>query len=164
MKRGLIFQRVGVRGRRVRFAAGRLRDRGQHRRGRAAFGGGAGDLADLYRSGVLAHPRVRQFVGRGYPPRAFTWTNVRGLAKQEWPLAQASFPPAIAVTFASALGASDSVAAWVALCVAVAGQVLWAVIAASKIHWTTRLIVVSGIINLLLGLAIIGLKTLVAAH
>lgn len=105
-----------------------------------------------------------QFVGRGYPPRAFTWANVRGIAKQEWPLAQASFPPAIAVTFASALGASDSVAAWVALCVAVAGQVFWAVVAASKIHWTTGLIVVSGIVNLLLGLAIIGLKALVAAH
>lgn len=105
-----------------------------------------------------------QLVSRGYPTWAFTWANVRGIARREWPLAQASFPPAIAAAFASALGASDAVTAWLVLCVAVAGQVTWAVVAALKTRWTTGVVVVSGIANLILGLVIIVLKTLVSAH
>ncbi|MFD1536926.1 hypothetical protein [Nonomuraea guangzhouensis] len=105
-----------------------------------------------------------QVVGSGYPARPFTWGNLRTVARSEWPLAQASFPPSIAAALASGLGMSNTVAAWAALCVAVASQVGWAVTAAVQIHASRSVIIVSGIANLILGLAIVALKTLVSGH
>ncbi|WP_433238747.1 hypothetical protein ACQPYK_31350 [Streptosporangium sp. CA-135522] len=104
-----------------------------------------------------------QLVSRGHPAR-FAWASARGVARQEWPLAQASFFPAIAAALTSAAGASDTVAAWAALCAAVASQVAWAVTAAVKTRSTTGVVIVSAITNLVLGLAIVALKTLVSAH
>ncbi|MFE3451568.1 hypothetical protein ACFXJ8_21855 [Nonomuraea sp. NPDC059194] len=103
-----------------------------------------------------------QVVGRGYPAKPLTWANLRAVARQEWPLAQASFPPAIAAAFASALGMSDVVAAWSALGVAVASQVAWAVAAAVRIHAGRGVVLLSGLANLVLGLAIVALKTLIS--
>ena len=105
-----------------------------------------------------------QVVGSGYPARPLTWGNLRAVARSEWPLAQASFPPSIAAALASGLGMSNTVAAWAALCVAVASQVGWAVTAAVQIGASRGVVVVSGIANLILGLAIVALKTVVAAH
>ncbi|MGW7478727.1 hypothetical protein ACWGH8_09125 [Nonomuraea muscovyensis] len=108
----------------------------------------------------IAHLYV-QVVGRGAP---LTWPRLREAGRQEWPLAQAAFPPAIAAALASALGMSDAVASWAALAVAVAGQVTWAVGAAVRTRSSTSVVVLSGLANLVLGLAIVLLKTLVAAH
>lgn len=102
-----------------------------------------------------------EVVSGGYPAKPLTWGNLRAVARQEWPLAQASFPPAIAAAFASALGGSNVLVAWVALCVAVTSQVLWAVAAAVRIHSSTRVVFVSGLANLALGLIIVVLKTAV---
>ncbi|MEU8150106.1 hypothetical protein [Nonomuraea sp. NPDC048901] len=105
-----------------------------------------------------------QVVSSGYPAKPLTWANLRTVARREWPLAQASFPPSIAAAMASGLGMSNAVAAWAALCVAVASQVTWAVTAAVKIGSSRRVVVISGIANLALGLAIVALKTVVAGH
>ncbi|WP_327588833.1 hypothetical protein OHA25_18700 [Nonomuraea sp. NBC_00507] len=95
---------------------------------------------------------------------ALTWRRLRVVARQDWPVAQASFPPAIGAAFASALGLSDRGATWVALVVAVASQVAWAVASAATARYSARAMVLSGAANLVLGLAIIALKTLVGAH
>ncbi|WP_162795653.1 hypothetical protein [Nonomuraea lactucae] len=125
----------------------------------------AGDLATvLISTGVvfwLAH-MYAQVVSQGVHP--LTWEHVRAAGRHEWPLAQAAFPPAIAAAFASAFGMSDGAAAWAALTVAVASQVIWAVAAAVTTHASTRVVILSGIANLALGLAIVALKTVVAAH
>ncbi|MEU4703254.1 hypothetical protein [Nonomuraea dietziae] len=105
-----------------------------------------------------------QVVSHGYPAKPLSWHTVRTVAQHEWPLAQASFPPAMAAAFASGLGMSDVVSAWVALCVAVAGQMAWAVTAAVRIHASTRVVIVSGVANLVLGLALVALKTVIAGH
>ncbi|MFF4416387.1 hypothetical protein ACFYY8_28025 [Streptosporangium sp. NPDC001559] len=105
-----------------------------------------------------------EFVSGGYPGRPLTWAGLRSVAREEWPLAQASIPPAVAAAFASGLGASDVVAAWVALGVAVAGQVTWAVTATVKAHSARGVVVFSGVVNLVLGLVIVALKAVIAPH
>ncbi|MEV7009912.1 hypothetical protein [Streptosporangium sp. NPDC051022] len=105
-----------------------------------------------------------QVVSRGYPVKPLTWTNLHAVARDEWPLAQASIPPAVAAVLVSGLGASNTVAAWTALGIAVASQVAWAVAAAVKVHSSKGVVVSSGIINLVLGLAIVALKTVVGSH
>ncbi|MET7466116.1 hypothetical protein [Nonomuraea sp. NPDC005501] len=109
----------------------------------------------------LAHLYVR-LVERGLHP--LTWRRIRAAGRQEWPLAQAAVPPAVAVALASQLGMSNEAATWVALGVAVATQVAWAVAAAVSAGSGKGVVVVSGITNLLLGLVIIALKTQVAGH
>ncbi|TMR89478.1 hypothetical protein [Nonomuraea basaltis] len=101
-------------------------------------------------------------VSRG--THTLTWQGLRVAGRQDWPVAQASFPPAIAAAFASALGMSDVIATWAALIVAVATQVTWALAAAVMARSSVQVVVVSGVVNLALGLAIVALKTLVAAH
>jgi hypothetical protein len=96
--------------------------------------------------------------------QALTWRRLRVAGRRDWPVAQASFPPAVAAAFASAVGLSDVVATWVALAVAVASQVAWAVAAAVTAGSATRVVLVSAVANLVLGLAIVALKTLVAPH
>jgi hypothetical protein len=93
-----------------------------------------------------------------------TWRRLRAAGREDWPVAQASIPPAMGAAFASAFGMSDVVATWVALVIAVASQVAWAVAAAVMAHSSTRFVIVSAIVNLVLGLAIVALKTLVAPH
>ena len=105
-----------------------------------------------------------QVASRGYPARPLSWGNLRTVARDEWPLAQASIPPAVAAVFVSGLGASDRTAAWTALGVAVVSQVAWAVTAALRTRSPRRVVIVSGIINLVLGLLIVALKTVIAAH
>ncbi|GAA3115344.1 hypothetical protein [Streptosporangium carneum] len=105
-----------------------------------------------------------QVVSRGYPAKPLAWGNLRAVAKDEWPLAQASIPPAVAAAFASGLGGSDAVAAWTALGVAVASQVAWAVTAAVKTHSSRGVVVVSGVVNLVLGLIVVALKAVIAPH
>lgn len=93
-----------------------------------------------------------------------TWQRLRDAGRLEWPVAQAAFPPAIAAAFASALGMPDGLAAWAAVVVAVTSQVGWAVAAALSTRSPMGVVVLSGLTNLVLGLAIVVLKALVAAH
>ncbi|MFI6600822.1 hypothetical protein ACIBHX_31625 [Nonomuraea sp. NPDC050536] len=111
----------------------------------------------------LAHTYVK-IISVGYPARPLTWGNLLAIAKNEWPLAQASFPPAIAAAFASSLGGSNVVVAWAAVSVAVLSQVIWGIAAAVRTRSSRTVVIVSGVANLVLGLAIVVLKVAVTGH
>ncbi len=102
-----------------------------------------------------------EIVSHGLPGGSLDWAKMRAVAKREWPLAQASFPPAVTAIFISAFGASDAAAAWSALGVAVVTQVSWSVAVARQSGATRGVVVLSGVANLVLGLVIVTLKTLV---
>ncbi|MEW1839115.1 hypothetical protein AB0392_14260 [Nonomuraea angiospora] len=125
----------------------------------------AGDLVVvLICTGVvfwLAHVYA-WVVSSGTQP--LTWQRLRTAARHDWPVAQASFPPAIGAAFASSLGLSDRASTWVALVVAVASQAAWAVAAAVTARASPRVVALSGAANLALGLAVIALKVLVGSH
>jgi hypothetical protein len=84
--------------------------------------------------------------------------ELRVAAAREWPIVQAAVPPALAAGIGALLGLSNSGAAWLALLVAVAGQLGWAVYAAAKAGATRRAMIASGVVNLVLGLLIVLLK------
>ncbi|MEV5875382.1 hypothetical protein AB0L75_14345 [Streptomyces sp. NPDC052101] len=88
-----------------------------------------------------------------------TWDEVRGVARDEWPMVQAAVPPAIAVAISPLLGLGLAGTAWFALGVALAEQVLWASVAAVRAGASRRLVAVSGLVNLVFGLIIVVAKT-----
>jgi hypothetical protein len=87
-----------------------------------------------------------------------TWQEVRLRGRDEWPLAGASFPPAVAAAVVALIGGSDQAAAWTALSVAVAGQVGWAAVAAARVGASRGEVLVSAAVNLGLGVVIVALK------
>jgi hypothetical protein len=88
-----------------------------------------------------------------------SWRDaVRRSASREWPLVQAAFPPAAVALAGGLLGLPDGVSALLALGVAVAGQVGWAVLASVRAGFSRWGIVLSGAVNLLIGLAILALE------
>ncbi|MFF7179154.1 hypothetical protein [Streptomyces sp. NPDC008121] len=89
--------------------------------------------------------------------------TVLGVCREEWPIVKAALPPAIAVAVSPLLGLDVEGALWLAVSVAVAGQVGWSVAAARRAGASRRLMAVSASVNLLLGLLIIGFK-LVLTH
>jgi hypothetical protein len=89
---------------------------------------------------------------------ALTRAEIRQVGSREWPLAQATFPPAAAVGLCWVLGLADTTAAWTALFVALASQVGWTVVAGTRTGASARLIAVSAVVNLLLGMLIVLLK------
>ncbi|MQT01061.1 hypothetical protein FF041_12755, partial [Streptomyces jumonjinensis] len=80
----------------------------------------------------------------------------------EWPIVKAAVPPALAVAVSPLLGLGPQGTLWLALCVAIAGQIGWATLAALRAGAAGRLVLVAGAANLLLGLLIALLK--VALH
>jgi len=106
----------------------------------------------------LAHAYVRLVGGRIHRA-ALGWPDVQRVAQQEWPLFQAALPPAAAALFAGVLGASNLAAGWAALTVAIVGQVSWATLAIRLAGASRRLALVTALVNLVLGLLIVALKT-----
>jgi hypothetical protein len=84
--------------------------------------------------------------------------EVRVAAAHEWPIVQAAVPPALAAGIGALLGLSNSGAAWLALLVAVAGQLGWALYAAARAGATRRVMIAAGAVNLFLGVLIVLLK------
>jgi hypothetical protein len=84
--------------------------------------------------------------------------EVRVAAAREWPIVQAAVPPAMAAGIGAVLGLSESGAAWLALLVAVAGQVGWALYAAARAGATMRVMMAWGAVYLVLGVVIVLLK------
>ncbi|MFI0405551.1 hypothetical protein [Actinomadura sp. 3N508] len=84
--------------------------------------------------------------------------GIRSAGRREWPLAQAAVPPAAAAACCGLIGLSNATASWAALLVALGGQVGWAVVADARSHATGRLIVMSAVVNLLLGMLIVAIK------
>lgn len=109
----------------------------------------------------LAHVYARLAGDRQYGLRT-NWPEIRSVGRREWPLAQAAVPPAAAAFACWAAGLSDGAASWTALLVALGGQVGWTVAAGRRVDAGVRLIVVSGAVNLVLGLLIVALKVALA--
>ncbi|WP_406350776.1 hypothetical protein [Streptomyces sp. NBC_00658] len=80
------------------------------------------------------------------------------VCRDEWPIVNAAVPPALAVAISPVLGLDIQGALWLALSVAVAGQVGWSAAAARRAGASWRLVAVTASVNLLLGLLIISFK------
>ena len=109
----------------------------------------------------LAHVYAHLF-GGSHPHHRLRWPIVNRALSREWPIAEASGPPAAAALAGGIVGLADSTTAWLALAVAVAGQVGWAITAAVATGSSRLVIALSAAVNLILGLVIVVLKVLLA--
>ena len=107
----------------------------------------------------LAHVYAR-LLGDWRHAVRLSWTEIRSVGRREWPLMQATFPPAVAAGLCRLLDLSDSAASWTALVVALCGQVGWSVVAGARSKASASLIVLTAVVNLFLGLIIIVLKVM----
>ncbi|MFF1302193.1 hypothetical protein [Streptomyces sp. NPDC058307] len=105
----------------------------------------------------LAHVHAQLF-GARLAQRTPDRRVVLNACRDEWPIVNAAVPPAAAVAVSPLLGMEVRSALWLALCVAVAGQVGWSVAAARRAGAAPRLMAATAAINLLLGLLIISFK------
>jgi len=78
--------------------------------------------------------------------------------RDEWPIVKAAVPPAVAVAVSPLLGLDEQGTFWLALSVAVAGQVGWSVAAARRAGASWRLVGGTAAVNLVLGLLIVSFK------
>jgi hypothetical protein len=105
----------------------------------------------------IAHVHAQLF-GARLAQQALNGQAVLHVCRDEWPIVKAAVPPAAAVAVSPLLGLDTPGGAWLALAVAVAGQMGWSAAAARSAGASWRLVVVSAAINLLLGLLIIVFK------
>jgi len=84
--------------------------------------------------------------------------EVRRVCADERPILEAAVPPAVAVAISPLFGLGVEGAAWLALGVALAGQVGWAALAAVRAGASPRLTLVASAANLLLGAVIVIFK------
>ncbi|GGK83217.1 hypothetical protein Ppa06_42300 [Planomonospora parontospora subsp. parontospora] len=103
------------------------------------------------------HVYARLF-GARLTSHGLNMAGVRQVGAEEWPIVTAAVPPAVAVAVGPLLGLGAQGTGWLALAVAVAGQVGWAAVAAVKIGAPRRMVVVTSAVNLLLGLVMVALK------
>ncbi|MGX1908129.1 hypothetical protein ACWIID_04610 [Streptomyces phaeochromogenes] len=80
------------------------------------------------------------------------------VCRDEWPIVKAAVPPAVALAVSPLLGLDLSGSLWLALAVAVAGQVGWSAAAARRAGASWRMVSATASVNLLLGLLIIAFK------
>ncbi|MEU6811125.1 hypothetical protein ABZ920_19480 [Streptomyces sp. NPDC046831] len=80
------------------------------------------------------------------------------VCRDEWPIVKAAVPPAVAVAVSPLLGLDLEGTVWLALAVAVAGQVGWSAAAARRAGASWGLMAVAASVNLVIGLMIIVLK------
>ncbi|MGW5639119.1 hypothetical protein [Streptomyces sp. NPDC003832] len=108
----------------------------------------------------LAHVHAKVF-GERLARQALDRRAVLSVCREEWPILRACLPPALAVLVSPLLGLDVQGAVWLALGVAVAGQVGWSVRAAVRAGATRRLVAVTAVVNLLLGLVVVAVKLFV---
>ncbi|MET9761547.1 hypothetical protein ABZ016_21200 [Streptomyces sp. NPDC006372] len=130
---------------------------------------GAGTLGDFPRAELVAlllltgvvfwvaHVHAQLFGARLAEQRPDRRT-VLHVCRDEWPIVKAAVPPAVAVAVSPLLGLDVQGAGWLAVSVAVAGQVGWSVAAARRAGASWRLVYGTASVNLVLGLLIIGFK------
>ncbi|MFB7462774.1 hypothetical protein ACFCZ1_04595 [Streptomyces sp. NPDC056224] len=109
----------------------------------------------------ITHVYVR-VVGDRLTHQALSWERIRWESRRELPIIGAALPPVVAVMVCSALGLGLEETGWVALGVALAGQVMWATAGLVRFGAPRRMIVVTGVVNLFLGLVLVAAKILVA--
>jgi hypothetical protein len=106
----------------------------------------------------VAHVHAQLFGARLAQHGRLDRRTVLHVCRDEWPIVTAAVPPAAAVAVSPLLGLDVQGAGWLAVSVAVAGQVGWAVAAARTAGASLRLMIVTASVNLLLGLLIISFK------
>ncbi|MFH8930125.1 hypothetical protein ACH4D4_24020 [Streptomyces pristinaespiralis] len=104
-----------------------------------------------------AHVHAQLF-GARLMQRSLDRRTMLRVCREEWPIVKAAVPPAVGVAVSPLLGLDVQGALWLAVSVAVAGQVGWSVAAARRAGASRRLMTVTASVNLLLGLLIITLK------
>ncbi|MCQ4198819.1 hypothetical protein ACFW5W_05030 [Streptomyces sp. NPDC058783] len=80
------------------------------------------------------------------------------VCREEWPIVKAAVPPAAAIAVSPVLQLDVQATLWLALSVAVTGQVGWSVAAAHRAGAPLRLMATTATVNVLLGLAIVVVK------
>jgi hypothetical protein len=105
----------------------------------------------------IAHVHAQLF-GARLAQQALDRRVVVNACRDEWPIVKAAIPPAAAVAVSPLLGLDVRGSLWLALSVAVAGQVGWSVAAARRAGAPPRLMAATATVNLLLGLLIISFK------
>ncbi|MEU3287398.1 hypothetical protein OHA09_03315 [Streptomyces longwoodensis] len=111
-------------------------------------------------SGVVfwvAHVHAQLF-GARLAAHGLDRRTVLHVCRDEWPIVKAAVPPALAVAVSPLLGLGLEGTLWLAVSVAVAGQVGWSVAAARRAGAPWRLTALTAVVNLLLGLLIIAFK------
>jgi hypothetical protein len=110
----------------------------------------------------IAHVHAQLF-GARLARQSLDRRTVVEVCRAEWPIVKAAVPPTVAVAVSPLLGLDLQGTFWLALAVAVAGQVGWSAAAARSAGASWCLTAVTASINLLLGLLIISFK-LVLTH
>ncbi|WP_200308143.1 hypothetical protein [Streptomyces adelaidensis] len=105
----------------------------------------------------IAHVHAQLF-GARVAQRSLDRHIVLHVCRDEWPIVKAAVPPAAAVAVSPLLGLDLSGALWLALSVAVAGQVGWSAAAARRAGASWGLVAATASVNLVLGLLIISFK------
>ena len=105
----------------------------------------------------LMHVYVR-VVGREMPQHTPLREAVRRSAIKEVPILIAVVPPSITLVVAMLIDEPGDRVGWVALWVALAGQVFWTWLALRQAHARGRVEVISLAVSLALGLVLVGLK------
>jgi len=107
----------------------------------------------------VAHAYAR-LIGDRIHRTVISWAEVVRIGRLEWPLLQATFPPAAAAAVLGLLGAGNTTAAWTALLVAITGQIGWATVAARQAGASKSLMFLTAVVNLALGSVIVLLKAM----
>ncbi|MEU5536396.1 hypothetical protein [Streptomyces sp. NPDC020362] len=105
----------------------------------------------------LAHVHAQLF-GARMAQRTLNRAVVVEVCREEWPIVEAAVPPTVAVLVSPLLGLDAVGAAWLALAVALAGQVGWSTAAALRAGATRPQLILTDAVNLVLGLLIVALK------
>lgn len=103
-------------------------------------------------------------VGRERPRNTPWLAATRSCAGHELPILLAVAPPAVAVVATMVVGGAVSSAGWLALWAAFGGQLLWTWLAVRQERAGPAISVLSLAVSTLLGLALVGLKFVIAAH
>ncbi|MEV6832996.1 hypothetical protein AB0N17_00420 [Streptomyces sp. NPDC051133] len=99
-----------------------------------------------------------QLFGARLAQRSLDRPTVLRVCREEWPIVEAAVPPALAVAVSPLLGLDVAGAIWLAVAVAVTGQVGWSAVGARRAGASWPLVAGTAAVNLLLGLAIIAFK------
>ena len=105
----------------------------------------------------VAHAYAR-VAGERVVGKRWTRGEIRRAAGREWPIVEAALLPAAAVAISPVLGLDLAGTAWLALGTAVAQQIAWACLGARRAGASIGQTMVEGVVNLILGLAIVGAK------